>query len=123
MKGLQFLALLLIGSLFAITGLRQFFVEPLDDAFSNLAWFVLQVAPLLLVLPGVLRGGQRGYFYAILAASLYFIHGTMEAATADQRALAFWETGCAVGLITIASLAMRRINRSRNGGDADGKAQ
>lgn len=110
MKGLQFLALVMLGSLFAITGLRQYFVEPLDDGLNNTLWFVIQVLPLLLVLPGVLRGSYRGYFYAILAATLYFIHGTMEAATADQRALALWETGFAVALITVASLAMRRLN-------------
>lgn len=109
MKGLQFLWLLFGGSLFALTGLRQYFVEPLDDPWSNSAWFLLQVAPLLLVLPGVLRASRRGFFYAILAASLYFIHGTMEAATADQRLLALWETGFAVALITVASLAMRRL--------------
>lgn len=110
MKGLQFLALVMVGSLFAITGLRQYFVEPLDGDLSNTLWFVIQVLPLLLVLPGILRGSHRGYFYAILAATLYFIHGTMEAATADQRALALWETGFAVALIAVASLAMRRLN-------------
>ncbi|MDZ7670150.1 MAG: DUF2069 domain-containing protein [Gammaproteobacteria bacterium] len=110
MKGLQFLALLMLGSLFAVTGLRQFFVEPLDEALSNTLWFAIQVLPLLVVLPGVLRGSHRGYFYAILAATLYFIHGTMEAATADQRLLAFWECGFAVALITVACLAMRRLN-------------
>lgn len=110
MKGLQFLALVLLGSLFAITGLRQYFVEPLDDALSNTLWFVIQVLPLLIVLPGVLRASHRGYFYAILAATLYFIHGTMEAATADQRLLALWETGFALALITVACLAMRRLN-------------
>lgn len=109
MKGLQFLALFFIGSLFAITGLRQYFVEPLDSPVSNTLWFLIQVLPLLVVLPGVLRGQHRGYFYAILAASLYFIHGTLEAATADQRTLALWETGFAVALITTASLAMRRL--------------
>jgi uncharacterized membrane protein len=108
-KGLQFLCLLAAGSLFAVTGLRQFFVEPLDDAVSNAVWFLLQAAPVLLVVPGMLRNSRRGYFYAILAASLYFIHGTMEAATADQRALALWETAFAVGLIASASLAMRRL--------------
>lgn len=110
MKGLQFLALVMLGSLFAITGLRQYFVEPLDDTLSNTLWFAIQVLPLLLVLPGILRGSHRGYFYAILAATLYFIHGTMEAATADQRLLALWETGFAVALITVACLAMRRLN-------------
>lgn len=109
MKGLQFICLLMIGSLFAITGLRQFFVEPLAGTVANALWFAVQVLPLLLVLPGVLRGGSRGYFYAILASSLYFIHGTMEAATSDMRTLALWETGFSVVLIATASLAMRRL--------------
>lgn len=109
MKGLQFLCLLLIGSLFAVTGLRQFFVEPLDGQLTNTLWFVLQVAPLLIVLPGVLRGTHRGYFYAVLAAALYFIHGVLEAATDDQRTLALWEVAFAVGLVAVASSAMRRL--------------
>lgn len=109
MKGFQFLALVLLGSLFAVTGLRQFFLEPLPDPLSNGVWFLIQVAPLLLVLPGVLRGSHRGYFYAVLAASLYFVHGAMEAATADLRGAALWETGFAVGLIAVACLAMRRL--------------
>ncbi|MFU8817857.1 MAG: DUF2069 domain-containing protein [Pseudomonadales bacterium] len=109
MKGLQFLCLLMIGSLFALTGLRQFFIQPLAGDLTNALWFLLQVLPLLLVLPGVLRGSSRGYFFAILAASLYFIHGTLEAATPDLRTLAFWEVGFAVALIAAASLAMRRL--------------
>jgi uncharacterized membrane protein len=112
MKGWQFLCLLLVGSLFALTGLRQFFIEPLAGTFSNVIWFGIQVLPLLAVLPALLRGHSRGYFYAILAASLYFIHGTMEAATDDQLAMALWEVGFAVALIATASLAMRRIHRA-----------
>ena len=116
MRGLQFLTLLLIGSLFALTGLRQYFMEPLEGALANHGWFLLQVLPLLLVLPGVLRGGPgggpaavRSYFYVIVAASLYFVHGAMEAATADLRAAAFWECGFAVALVAVSSLAMRRL--------------
>ena len=109
MKGLQFLSLLLIGSLFALTGLRQYFVEPLEGPLTNTAWFVIQVLPLLLVLPGVLRGLHRGYFYAVLAASLYFIHGVMEAATEDLRTVGLWEVGFAVALINVSSIAMRRL--------------
>lgn len=109
MKGYQLACLVLIGSLFAITGLRQYFVEPLDSAFANTLWFVIEVLPLLAVLPGVLRGSSRGYFYAALAALLYFVHGTMEAATPDHRAIALWETGFAVGLVAVAGSAMRRF--------------
>ena len=109
MRGLQFLALFLIGSLFAVTGLRQFFVEPLDSALTNTLWFAIQVLPLLLVLPGVLHGRHRGYFYVVLAASLYFIHGVLEAATDDQRTMALWETGFALALMAVATSAMRRL--------------
>lgn len=109
MKGWQFVCLVLLGSLFALTGLRQFFVEPLAGTASNVIWFGIQVLPLLLVLPMLLRGHSRGYFYSVLAASLYFIHGTMEAATPELRTLALWEVGFAVALIAAASIAMRRL--------------
>jgi uncharacterized membrane protein len=122
-KGLQLACLLLIGSLFALTGLRQFFVEPLDGPLPNTLWFVIQVAPLLAVLPGVLRGRHRGYFFAVLAASLYFVHGTLEAASVDQRQMGLWEVGFAVALVAVASAAMRRSREGastradRTGGD------
>ena len=109
MRGLQFLAFVLIGSLFAVTGLRQFFVEPLDSNVTNTIWFAIQVLPLVLVLPGVLRGSHRGYFYSVLAASLYFVHGVLEAATPDHRTIALWEVAFAVGLIALATGAMRRL--------------
>lgn len=111
MKGLQLLALVLIGSLFAVTGLRQFFVQPLATPVPNLIWFLLQVTPLLAILPGILRFSARGCFYAILAAMLYFIHGVMEAATADLRSLALWEIAFATGLVATLSIAMRRLDR------------
>lgn len=111
MKGYQLLALLLIGSLFALTGLRQFFVQPLATPFANVLWFIVQVLPLLAVLPGVLRVSSRGFFYAILAAMLYFIHGVMEAATPTLRTLALWEIAFATGLVAVGSYAMRRLAR------------
>jgi uncharacterized membrane protein len=113
MKGLQFLCLVLIGSLFALTGLRQFFVQPLETPWVNAVWFGIQVLPLLLVLPGVLRGDARGYFFVVAAASLYFIHGTLEAATPGLRAIGLWEVGFSVALAGPASLAMRRLPRAR----------
>lgn len=109
MRGLQFLTLLLIGSLFALTGLRQFFVEPLATSSSNVIWFVIQVLPLLAVLPGVLRMKVRSYFFAVVAAMLYFIHGVMLASTADLRALGLWEVVFATALMFTATWVMRRL--------------
>jgi uncharacterized membrane protein len=111
MKGLQLTCLLMIGSLFAINGLRQFFVEPLPTPHVNLIWFLIQVLPLLAVLPGTLRNRYRSYVFAALVSTLYFIHGVLLAATADLRALGLWETGFAVSLLVAASYAARRTLR------------
>jgi uncharacterized membrane protein len=111
MTGYQLPALALIGSLFALTGLRQFFLQPLASPLSNTLWFLLQVTPLLVALPGVLRATSRGFFGAVLAAMLYFIHGVMEAATPPLRAFAWWEIGFATALVVLGAFAMRRLNR------------
>ena len=45
-----------------MTGLRQFFIEPLATPSSNGIWFLIQVLPLLLPMPGALRGELRSMF-------------------------------------------------------------
>jgi len=109
LRGLQFLCLLCLGSLFALTGLKQFFIEPLGSAPSNLLWFLVQVLPLLAVAPGVLRLKARSFLLAALAAMLYFSHGVMEAPTADMRVYGLWEVGFAMGLVLTASFALRHL--------------
>ena len=99
LRGLQFLTLFFIGSLFALTGLRQFFVEPLASFSSNLIWFGVQVLPLLLVLPGVLRLVPRSYLLAILASMLYFCHGVLQAVSIEDRTLGLWEVGFSLALV------------------------
>lgn len=109
MRGWLFIILLLAGSLFALTGLRQFFIEPLAGSVTNTIWFIVQVLPLLLVIPGMLSLNTRSAFYMILAAMLYFIHGVLEAATPEQRTLALVEIVLSVALITIATWMLRRL--------------
>ena len=113
MKALQFLCLLLVGSLFALTGLRQFFVTPLSGSGVNVLWFLIQVLPLLLVLPGILRLRVRAFFFAALAGMLYFVHGVLQAATPDLRALGLWEVGFAMALVLAATYGTRQL-RSRS---------
>ena len=109
LRGLQFLVLFSIGSLFALTGLRQFFVEPLASTSSNVIWFIVQVLPLLLVLPGVLRLSPRSYLFAILAAMLYFCHGVLQAVSIDDRTIGLWEVGFSLALVLTASFALRHL--------------
>lgn len=109
LRGLQFLCLLCLGSLFALTGLKQFFIEPLASTLPNLLWFLVQVFPLLAVIPGVLRLKPRSYLLAALAAMLYFSHGVMVAITPDMRAYGLWEVGFSMGLVLCASFALRHL--------------
>jgi len=111
LAGYQFLSYLGIGSLFAMTGLRQFFVEPLANPMPNTIWFVLQVTPLLLVLPGILRGRPRSFMLCALVAMLYFCHGVLLAVGEAHRALGLWEVGISIALIAITSLAVRHLWR------------
>jgi uncharacterized membrane protein len=122
LRGLQFLTLFCIGSLFALTGLRQFFVEPLASANTNLIWFGIQVLPLLLVLPGVLRLTPRSYLFAILAAMLYFCHGVLQAVSVEDRLIGLWEVGFSLALVLTASFALRHLRMAAADlSDADDK--
>ncbi len=118
LRGLQFLTLLAIGSLFALTGLRQFFVEPLASTSSNLIWFVIQVLPLLLVLPGVLRLSARSYLFATLAAMLYFCHGVLQAVSVEDRVIGLWEVGFSLALVLTAALALRHLRMTQAGAES-----
>ena len=77
MRGWLFLSLVCAGSLLPVTGLRQFFIEPLNTSSSNVIWFLIQVLPLLAPLPGALQGHLRSMFILCLVSSLYFIHAVL----------------------------------------------
>lgn len=112
---LMFACLCMLGSLFALTGLRQFFVEPLDGTVSNVIWFVIQVLPLLAVLPGMLRQRYRSYFFAVLAGMLYFVHGVWLAAAAAHRTLGTWEVAFALLLILLCTYMVRLLRDADSG--------
>jgi uncharacterized membrane protein len=115
---LLFGSLLLLGSLFALTGLRQFVLEPLESTQSNVIWFLIQVLPLVAVLPGMLRLQARAYFLAVLVASLYFVHGILLMVGEALRTLGIWETGFSLTLI-LAATYMVRLLRAINDPEED----
>ena len=122
LRAIQFLCLLTIGSLFALTGLRQFFMEPLANPLPNGIWFFIQVLPLLAVLPGILRQSARSYLLAALAAMLYFCHGVLVTVTAGMRTFGFWEVGFSLALVLFASFAVRHL-RTASAEAADRSAE
>ena len=107
-----FFCLLMIGSLLALTGLRQFFIEPLASTHTNAIWFVIQVLPLLLIIPGLLRMNYRSAFFTITVASLYFVHGVLLAVDEPLRSLGFWEVGFSLLLILAATYLLRGLRNA-----------
>lgn len=109
MKGWLFIALLLVGSLVALTGLRQFFVEPLDGTLTNAVWFVLQLLPLLLPLPGLLRLKLRSTFVMCMTSMLYFIHGVLLVFDPAMRLMGAFEIAFSLGLSAATAILVRKI--------------
>jgi uncharacterized membrane protein len=120
MQGFIFLSYLCIGSLFAMTGLRQFFIEPLAGGATNAVWFGLQVLPLLAILPGLMRGTRNAPMYAIIVAMLYFVHGVLVAATDPLRWFGLIEIVFALALTWVSTMLLKRMRQTQGGDQDDG---
>ena len=108
MRGWLFLSLVCAGSLLAATGLRQFFIEPLATTSSNAIWFLIQVLPLLLPMPGALRGELRSMFMLCLVSTLYFIHAVLVITDDRLFGVAAVELFCALGLGASSAIFVRK---------------
>ncbi len=109
MKGWVFVALLLTGSLVALTGLRQFFIEPLANPATNGVWFLIQLLPLMLPLPGLLHARLRSTFIMCMVSTLYFIHGVLITFDPDMRLLGVCEIVFSLGLCGVTAYMVRHI--------------
>lgn len=118
MKGWLFIIFILLGSLVSLTGLRQFFVEPLTTPSVNVVWFLVQVAPLMVTIPGVIRGQLKSMFLLCMVSTLYFIHAVL--VIFDPKL--FWfgalELFFALALCGISALFVRKL-REFNGPHQD----
>ncbi len=115
MKGFLFLALGLMGSLIALTGLRQIFIQPLADDTVNLVWFALQILPLLLTLPGLLRLQIRSTLMLSVVSLLYFIHGVLSVFDPPTQLLGGFEIVFALGLCGVAAWMVRLLREQEAG--------
>lgn len=113
MQGWIFLSLVLMGSLVAVTGLRQIIFDPIPSLGTNLAWLVLQLLPILVPLPGFLRGRLISTFILCLGSLLYFIHGVMLAFHPELHWLGYAELMFAVGLTATTAKLTRKIREQR----------
>ncbi len=112
LRGWLFVALLLIGSLVALTGLRQFFIEPLATTSSNVIWFVVQLLPLLLPLPGVLGMRVRAIFVLCMATMLYFVHGVYVVSDPKLTLLGSLEIAFSLALCGVSAFMVRKMREA-----------
>ena len=109
MQGWLFLTFIMVGSLLGVTGLRQFFIDPLPTTALNTIWFFVQALPLLLCLPSALRGQLKGMFFLCLVSTLYFIHGVLNV---FDPTMFYWgaaEIFFALALCGITALYVRKL--------------
>ena len=112
MKGWLFVSFLLLGSLVAMTGLRQFFIEPLPTPGVNLVWFLMQLSPLLIPLPGLIRGTLRSTFTICITSLLYFIHGVLMAFDPNMMVFGGFEIAFSLGLCAVTALLVRNMREA-----------
>ena len=98
-----------MGSLVAMTGLRQFLFDALESSGPNVAWFIVQVIPLLVPLPGLLSGRILATFTVCMASLLYFVHGVMAAFDPNFLVYGLFEIGFALGLCASTSMLLRKL--------------
>ena len=113
----QFTSIVMTGSVFAVLGLYRLFsrgsaIEIFDLSLGTLAWFLFETLPLLLIIPGIVRGHAKSIFWATLVSMLYFIEGVYFAAAPVTRSLGISETVFALGMFISCTYLLRGINNS-----------
>jgi uncharacterized membrane protein len=111
-RALQSTTLVCIAALLLLTAARQLLIDPLANVSVNAIWLLIQVLPLLAVIPGVLRLRVTGCFFTVLVGMLYFVHGVQASFGPTERGLDLWglaEAFLAVALVGFASYAIRAL--------------
>jgi uncharacterized membrane protein len=96
-----------LGSLFGLLGVQRFLLDPLATGLANGTVFVVQIAPIVLVVAALTRNVGRGAFWATMASMIYFCHGVAQAAVPDGRMIGGIEIAVALGVFVSGILLMR----------------
>jgi uncharacterized membrane protein len=115
---LHWIAIASLVALIALCVAWELYLAPLRPGGS---WLVLKALPLLVPLPGILRGRLYTYRWAPMLVLAYFTEGVVRAATDPPPAslLAAAEVALALLFIASASLCARRSATRRAHRDPD----
>ncbi|MEM9623107.1 MAG: DUF2069 domain-containing protein [Pseudomonadota bacterium] len=109
LQGWMFLNLFCMGSIAGVVGLRQFFVAPLSEPGTNLAWYLMQMLPILATLPGLLRLHLNSTFFLCMGSLLYFIQGVLWAFEPADRVFGGFQIFFSLALCVCSALLIRKI--------------
>ena len=117
MQGWLFSSYLCLGSLLALLGFNQFVLAPADSRLLDGIFFIVQILPLVLPLPGLLSGSIRSTFLLCLASLLYFIHGVLLCFDGDRVWLGSAEITFALGLCAATAFLVRKLREAQAASD------
>ena len=75
-------------------------------------WFVIQILPLLVCLPALIRGSVVGTFLLCLLSLLYLVHGVILAFEGTWIALGLFEVFFALGLCATTAILVRKLREA-----------
>lgn len=109
MQGWLLSSFICLGSLIALTGLKQFLLAPVTDPLPNTLWFIAQILPLLAPLPGLMSGSIRATFVLCMASLLYFMHGVVVCFEPGMVLYGSSEIVFSLGLCATTAILVRRL--------------
>ena len=110
-KILQMLSLVSLGSIFSVLALYRYFFDPFDSLLISTFMLLLQVAPLLALVFGVVLLRSRQIFYLAMVSLLYFMHGIVLMVLPESRAFGLAEVIFALVLCVSSSYLVKNLGK------------
>ena len=100
----------LLTALIALCVVWELWLSPLRPGGS---WLVLKVLPLMLLLPGILRGSNYAMQWSVLVIWIYFTEGLVRATSESGLSipLGIAETALSVGYFICATVILRPLKK------------
>lgn len=101
--------LISLGSIFSLLALYRFFVDPFGSLLTSTTVLLLQVAPLLFLVFGVIFLRSRQIFYLAMVSLLYFTHGVVQVVDPASRIFGLAEVGFALLLCISSAYLVKKL--------------
>ena len=105
------LSLVSLGSVFSVLALYRYFVDPFDSLLISTSMLILQAAPLLVLVFGVVFLRSRQIFYLAMVSLLYFMHGIVLMVLPESRGFGLAEVIFALVLCVSSAYLVKNLGK------------